>query len=162
MKILQIAGRKKSGKTTTTIDFIKAARELDLKVATFKHSHHCVAMDVEGTDTARFSEAGSQQVALSNDSGFFWHEIRKPKTIEEEIRDFVAPDTDIVFTESFNDEGLPKLLLVRPEDDTESLDKFKPADYIASIYQESNFSDKIDLSTEDLRKAWIKAWLAEV
>lgn len=53
------------------INFIQASQQLGLKTAAFKHTHHSVAMDVAGTDTARFSEAGADQVGMQQDGGFF-------------------------------------------------------------------------------------------
>jgi len=43
----------------------------------------------------------------------------------------------------------------------ESLADFEPVEYVATIYKENVSDDKINLSTEELRKEWIKAWMAE-
>ena len=164
MKILQIIGKKKSGKTTTTIDFIKAARAQDLTVATFKHTHHTVAMDVEGTDTARFSAAGAQQVGMQNDAGFFWHESRKNGaeiSLQEELDYFVRPETDLILIEGFKKEVFPKLLLLREKDKLEDFAIYEQIDYVGTIFPEVLVvrPELIDLTTEGKREDWLIKWL---
>lgn len=156
---LQIIGKKKSGKTTTTVDFIKSARELNLVVASFKHTHHTVSMDVEGTDTARFAQAGAQQVGMQNDKGFFWHETRPAKALEEEIADFVRPETDLLLIEGFKKENFPKLLLLRENDQVSDFAEFDNIECIGTIFPSVLTENLIDLTTEEKRKEWLKSWL---
>lgn len=166
---LQIIGKKKSGKTTTTVDFIKSARESGLTVATFKHTHHTVSMDIEGTDTARFSQAGSQQVGMQNDAGFFWHETRENGAeiaLQNEIDDFVRPDTDLILIEGFKREKFPKLLLLREQDSLSDFSAYDQIEFVGTIFPSvlENLTDKavsqiIDLTTEEKRKEWLKSWL---
>lgn len=160
MKILQIIGRKKSGKTTTTIDFIRAARELGLNVAAFKQTHHLsVTMDIPGTDSFRFAEAGAAQVGMQNAEGFFWHETRKPLPLAEEIKAFVSKDTDLVLVEGFKTANFPALLLMRPDDEQTDFLEYS-FDFAGTIYSEwIQESGLIDLTTEEKRKDWLKTWL---
>lgn len=164
MLTLQIIGKKKSGKTTTMINFIQASQQLGLKTAAFKHTHHSVAMDVAGTDTARFSEAGADQVGMQQDGGFFWHEVRQPEKkvlLATEINDFVRPQTDLVLIEGFKWEKYPKLLLLRPQDEVADFSKFGPFDYVGTIFPENRGAKLIDLTSKEKSQTWFENWVKE-
>lgn len=162
MLALQVIGKKKSGKTTTMIRFIEEATTQQKKLAAFKHTHHSVSMDVTGTDTFRFSAAGASQVGMQQDGGFFWHEQRpldQVVPLEDEIRDFVREDTEILLIEGFKSENFPKILLLRPEDQVADFAHLKDITAIASIYPEKVGGEIIDLTTEAKAKAWFAGWL---
>lgn len=162
---LQIIGNKKSGKTTTMISFIEEATLLNKKVAVFKHTHHSVSMDVEKTDTYRFSKAGASQVGMQQQGGFYWHEQRpmdQEVPLKEEIEDFVRLDTDIILIEGFKNENYPKLLLLRPQDTVGAFQDYSKIQFIATIFKEKiGEPGVLDFTTEEKRKAWFKNYFAE-
>lgn len=162
MLALQVIGKKKSGKTTTMIHFIEAATAQGKKLAAFKHTHHSVSMDMAGTDTYRFSAAGASQVGMQQDGGFFWHEQR-PMTpaipLEEEIKDFVRKDTELLLIEGFKSEDFPKLLLLRPQDQVVDFAELTDIAAVATIYPEKVGEGILDLTTEEKAKDWFAAWL---
>ena len=173
MKILQIIGKKNSGKTTTTVDFILSARELGLEVATFKHTHMPNdAMDKAGTDTYRFTAAGSNQVGMQTKDGFFWHESRPAEHLEEEIAHFVRPGTDVILVEGFrNDAAYPVLVLLRENDSLEDFPELTSVDFVGTIQDErwadaekrrlATGQEVLDLTSTEKRKNWLKAWMNE-
>ncbi|MGM0212695.1 molybdopterin-guanine dinucleotide biosynthesis protein B [Enterococcus sp. AZ109] len=157
---LQIIGKKKSGKTTTMLNFIEKASEMRLSVAAFKHTHHSVSMDVEGTDTYRFSQAGANQVGMQNDYGFFWHEHRpsgEKVSLMQEIQSYVHTDTDLILIEGFKTAGYPKLLLLRPEDRVSDFE-VEQLDYVGSLYQEKLESGMLDFSSKAAAQSWFEKW----
>lgn len=157
---LQIIGKKKSGKTTTMLNFIEKASEMGISVAAFKHTHHSVSMDVEGTDTYRFSQAGANQVGMQNDCGFFWHEQRpngKKVSLAQEIQNYVRADTDLILIEGFKTEKYPKLLLLRPEDRMSDFE-LEQLDFVGSLYQEKVESGILDFSSKAAAQCWFEKW----
>lgn len=150
MKILQIVGTKKSGKTATMIDFITAAKEENLKVVCFKRAHEAV-MDTPGTDSFRFAEAGADAVGLQTANEFLWHE-KGSTDLSNLMENVIKSDVDLVLIEGFRTENYPRLNLVKA--DEERLE----ADFYGTIYPE-NYPDLMDLSTTEKRKDWFKKWL---
>ncbi len=162
---LQVIGNKKSGKTTTMISFIEEATIMNKKIAVFKHTHHDVSMDIEGTDTDRFSKAGASQVGMQQDGGFYWHEQRpmgKQVPLKAEIEDFVRLDTDFVLIEGFKNESYPKLLLLRPQDTIGAFKDYSKIQFIATIFKEKvGEPGVLDFTTDEKRKTWFHQYLKE-
>lgn len=153
---LQIIGKKKSGKTSTMLRFIRAAKIMGLNVSTYKHTHHTVSMDIPGTDTYRFYEAGADQVAMQNDSGFFWHELREASLpLAKEIERFTQTDTDLILIEGFKAEHYPKILLLRPNDNVSDFE----ADHlltVATIFPKELETEAVDFSTDEQCQIWLQ------
>ena len=170
MKILQVIGKKNSGKTTVMVDFIESARELGLEVATFKQGHRSSdAMDKVGTDTYRFAAAGSSQVGMQTPNGFFWHETRPAISLKDEISRFVRPSTDLFLIEGFrNDVAYPVLVLLRENHELADFPELSCVDFVGTIYDErwsdaekrhlSTGQEVLDLTSTEKRKNWLKAW----
>lgn len=62
--IVGVAGWKSSGKTTLVVKLIATLQRRGYRVSTIKHSHHDVAFEADGTDSARHRQAGAHEVAL--------------------------------------------------------------------------------------------------
>ncbi|MCK4305714.1 MAG: molybdopterin-guanine dinucleotide biosynthesis protein B [Candidatus Eisenbacteria sp.] len=60
MRLLQIVGRKKSGKTGLTERLIPLLRKRGLRIGTVKHSSHPHPLDRPGSDSERHRKAGSE------------------------------------------------------------------------------------------------------
>jgi len=63
--IIQVVGKKDTGKTSAIERAVKILKEKGYSVAVVKHSHH--EIDIQGKDTYRFWEAGSD-IVIFNDS----------------------------------------------------------------------------------------------
>lgn len=61
-----IVGWSGSGKTTLLESLIGGLGKLNLKVNVIKHSHHDVVLEPAHKDTARFRQAGAQEVLLAS------------------------------------------------------------------------------------------------
>ena len=140
MKILQIIGGKKSGKTTTMVDFITEASRLGYKVTALKRAHEAT-FDSPNTDSYRFSNAGAAQVGLSTPAEFLWHEKGEISLADLLKR---AAGADVVFIEGFRVEtGFPRLTM----------------DLDATIFPEKLTTDILDFTDSEKRKAWLRQWL---
>lgn len=70
MKILAVSGTKNTGKTTLVTRLVSELTNRGFNVGTVKHTH--VKLDVEGKDTWKHQEAGSQiVVGAGSDETFF-------------------------------------------------------------------------------------------
>jgi len=63
--IIQVVGKKDSGKTSSIEKAVKKLKERNYTVAVIKHSHH--EIDLQGKDTFRFWNAGAD-IVIFNDS----------------------------------------------------------------------------------------------
>ncbi|RVU70970.1 MULTISPECIES: molybdopterin-guanine dinucleotide biosynthesis protein B [Lactobacillus] len=107
---LQIIGHKKSGKTLITEALIKALTAKKIQVAAIKHDAHVGQMDVPGTDSERFFEAGAGSVILESQHGFFLHQRSVP-TLQEEVERL--KDYDVILIEGHHGENFPKVILLK-------------------------------------------------
>lgn len=144
----QIIGHKKSGKTLITEALTKKLVESGYDVCVFKHAHEA-QMDVPGTDSARFSQAGARQVILTTPNGFFYHVKRTEPTLTELIS-FLPTEPDFILAEGYKDQDYEKLLLLKAG---EKLSDFKD---VTKISQVASINSKLDLELNSADK--ILAW----
>jgi molybdopterin-guanine dinucleotide biosynthesis protein A len=62
--ILHIVGRKGSGKTDLMVNIIRTLAARGCRIAGVRHSPHAHSLDAEGTDTAKYKQAGAVGSAL--------------------------------------------------------------------------------------------------
>jgi molybdopterin-guanine dinucleotide biosynthesis protein len=106
-------GKKKSGKTTVVLGVIEELRSRGYRVAALKHDTHGFEVDVPGTDSYRFREAGAEVVGISSPDKYVWL-----NTVEEErpLSDLAAQirePVDLVITEGFKKQDAPKIEVSR-------------------------------------------------
>ena len=109
MKIVSVAGKKNSGKTTLTVKIIKELTKRGYNVGSVKHSHHTMEMDKENTDTWKHKEAGSN-VAVGIGSTTFFN-IKKEMDLNRLL--FLIKymdDIDFVIIEGFKEYSYPKII----------------------------------------------------
>jgi len=108
--VVGIAGWKNSGKTTLVEKLVRALVARGYRVSTVKHSHHAIAFDAPGSDSARHRSAGAQDAAIVSPAGWaLVHELRdEPEPPLDEIIDRLAP-VDIVLVEGFKSEPIFKI-----------------------------------------------------
>lgn len=112
----QIIGYKKSGKTLITTALVRQLSAQQLRVGVLKHDAHTSSMDVPGTDTARFSDAGAQAVLLQSANGTFYHQTTPQMPPVSALIAQLPATTDVILLEGFKQADYPKLVLLRPED----------------------------------------------
>ncbi|WP_028454564.1 molybdopterin-guanine dinucleotide biosynthesis protein B [Chitinilyticum litopenaei] len=110
MKVLGICGWSGSGKTTLIEKLLPVLMGMDLRVNVIKHSHHIPAMEPPTKDSARFREAGAQEVMLATPWGFVLsHPLREaPEPALADLLARLAP-ADLTLVEGFKREAIPRL-----------------------------------------------------
>ncbi len=113
--IISIVGKSESGKTTLLERLIIELKQRGYKVAVIKHTSEDIELDTEGKDTWRFSQIGSDVVAISSGN-----ELALMKKLErdfnpQELSRFIAWDYDIILTEGFKKSDTVKIEVHRRE-----------------------------------------------
>src|SRR5690554_7726378 len=117
--IFGIAGRSGSGKTTLIEAMLPLLQARGLTVNVIKHSHHDLQLEPPHKDSARFRQAGAQEVMVASPYRYaIVHELRErcePKLTEQLAR--LSP-ADLVLVEVFEHEAIPRLEVYRPANGT--------------------------------------------
>src|SRR5690554_7816348 len=75
--IFGIAGRSGSGKTTLIEAMLPLLQAMGLRVNVIKHSHHDLQLEPPHKDSARFRQAGAQEVMVASPYRYaIVHELR--------------------------------------------------------------------------------------
>ena len=111
--VVAIIGKKNCGKTTLIEKLIPELIKLGYRVGTIKHHHGAIGMDQPGKDTWRHKQAGAHAVLLSSPTGLgFIRETRREIPVPELV-DLYFIDVDLVLTEGYKNEVLPKVEIFR-------------------------------------------------
>jgi len=131
-------GKKKSGKTTVVLGVIKELRSRGYRVAALKHDTHGFEVDVPGTDSYRFREAGAEVVGISSPDKYVWlnsvDEERPLSDLAAQIREPV----DLIITEGFKKQDAPKIEVSRRARSTELV---STPDELVGITSDQPFPD---------------------
>lgn len=113
MRIVAVVGLSESGKTRLVVRLIEEFRRRGLRVAAVKRCSHGFSLDTEGKDSADFSRAGADGVALISPEG--WAAFgATPDVDAAELAARVFPGTDVVLIEGGKDvRGVPKIEVLR-------------------------------------------------
>lgn len=112
-RILCVAGRKNSGKTTLIERLVPALRRRGLRVATVKRPPHAFELDTPGKDSYRHFHAGADA------SMVYGHKVVavvRRLAGEPPVAELVAAhlaDADLVLVEAHKSAALPKLEVFR-------------------------------------------------
>ena len=103
-----------TGKTTFIEKLIPLLVRRGVRTAVIKSDSHGFNLDTEGKDTARFSVAGAEAVAVSSPSGYF---IQQRTTSRKDFQNLIAQmdsdSLDLYITESRSRGVLPTFMLDR-------------------------------------------------
>jgi molybdopterin-guanine dinucleotide biosynthesis protein B len=112
--ILSIIGRPDSGKTTLILKLLREFKKLGNRVAVSKHCPHGFDLDIEGKDSWRFSQAGSEGIFLTSAEEIALIRPKEPVlNLKNKLEDYFS-DFDIVLMEGYNDEiGIKKIQIIR-------------------------------------------------
>lgn len=111
--VISVCGIKNSGKTTFLEKLLPELIERGLKVAVLKNGGHFTP-DTPGTDTYRFLQVGASGTVIFDDHQF--QVCRKTLPPYDELF-AMFPDADLLLVEGLRDTALPKLEIIKPEDD---------------------------------------------
>ncbi|MFH0974510.1 MAG: molybdopterin-guanine dinucleotide biosynthesis protein B [Spirochaetota bacterium] len=134
MKILSVAGKKNTGKTTLVVMIVKELVKRGYKVGTIKHTN--LGFDLEGKDTWKHREAGAGIVVGSGENTFFF--INKPLSIENILKLIGnTQELDYVVIEDFKFANYPIISTIDFKDDftIANVDVFslKPQDIVSLV-----------------------------
>ncbi len=119
--VVSIVGRSNSGKTTLVEKLICELKKRGKKVGTIKHhAHNDMEVDKPGKDTWRFTQAGANAVALISSHKMF---LLRSDDSEMPLRAAVEMlgQVDVVLTEGYRWEEMPKVEVIREANDAELL-----------------------------------------
>jgi len=145
--MLSIVGKSGSGKTHLILRLIEEIKKRGYTIAIVKHhAHGDFEIDKEGKDTWKFYKGGADAVMIS--SPVKQALIRRTDG-EESVRalyERYLRDYDIVITEGFNREGLPRIVIA---DSKEDLNHFSHGEIIA-VVSRNEISGFRTVSPEDV------------
>jgi len=108
-----IVGNSGSGKTTLIEKLIPELKDRGYRIGSIKHTHHDVAFDTDGKDSARHRAAGADTVILASET-----QISMVRTVAfprlDDLKGYFT-DLDLVITEGYKREPGPKIEVYRPE-----------------------------------------------
>ena len=117
MPVISIVGRAKTGKTTFIEKLIPVLMDKGIKVAVIKHHLHDFEFDILGKDTYRHKKAGAKTVILSSPSKIAMvKDTEKDLSIEEIISGYID-GIDLLITEGYKKEDMPKIEVYPKKDD---------------------------------------------
>lgn len=112
-QIISVVGKSNSGKTTLIEKIIPILRDRGYRVGVIKHTSHTVDMDKKGKDSWRHKNAGADAVMVSSPGRFsLVKDVEDPSL--EELCGFLG-DLDLIITEGYKRESMPKIEVFRRE-----------------------------------------------
>ena len=115
--VVSVVAKSGTGKTTLLEKLIRNLKERGYRVGAVKHDAHRFDIDREGKDSWRLTQAGADTMVITSPAKLA---MVKQYTAEEEpgpvdIVDAYFGDVDIVLTEGFKKNSLPKIEVHRRE-----------------------------------------------
>ena len=136
MKVLQIVGRKKVGKTTFVTRLIPLLGERGLRVASVKHTRNPYPLDREGTDSHQHREAGAEATLVLTAAGGALHfgPPEDPASAERLIVRHLG-EFDLVIIEGWRERHGPRIEIVAVGEsgDADLLEHPDPDDLLAMV-----------------------------
>ncbi|MFC1978683.1 molybdopterin-guanine dinucleotide biosynthesis protein B [Chloroflexota bacterium] len=107
--VICIAGQSGSGKTTFIEKLIPELKKRGYRLAVIKHHPHDFDIDVEGKDSWRYMQAGSDAAVVSAP-----HKVGLVKNVDhdlspDELRTLVGNGYDLIIIEGFKKSNVPKI-----------------------------------------------------
>jgi molybdopterin-guanine dinucleotide biosynthesis protein MobB len=121
--ILTFIGKSNSGKTTLLTGIIPELKKRGYSVATIKHSHHNVDLDIKGKDSWKHREAGSETVILLSGKKMSCIREFTEEPPLELIRESYIHGADIILAEGFKGSHLPKIWVFRSDTPSSVINK---------------------------------------
>lgn len=107
--IVSIIGKSESGKTTLLESLIIELKRRGYKVAVIKHTIEDFELDKQGKDTWRFSQIGTDMVAIISSDKLAIMKKVEHNVSPQELSRFIAWDYDLILTEGFKQSGTVKI-----------------------------------------------------
>jgi molybdopterin-guanine dinucleotide biosynthesis protein MobB len=116
--MLQIVGRKKSGKTSLIVDLLPLLRANGLRVGTVKHTTQIHPLDASGTDSHKHREAGAETtLVITREAGALHFALPGERTQIEALPDRYLGHLDLVLIEGWKQRRGPKIEILSANDE---------------------------------------------
>ena len=109
--MISVVGKSQSGKTTLVTKLIPEFKKRGYRIGTVKHAHHNFDMDKEGKDSWRHKAAGSETVVIVSPGKISMVKDENFEGLEHLEKYFEG--MDLVITEGFKQEKMPKIEVCR-------------------------------------------------
>jgi molybdopterin-guanine dinucleotide biosynthesis protein B len=131
---VSLVGKSGVGKTYVMTRMIAELKTRGYRVATLKHSHHSIDLDLEGKDSWQHAQAGSDVVAISAPHMFaVMAQVDRDIGLAE-ISRLIGPDFDIILAEGFKQDNAAKIEVHRREIGSDMV--CEPNDLLAIVTDE--------------------------
>ena len=132
------SARRSRARPPWSWECIKELRRRGYRVAVLKHDTHGFEIDVPGTDSYRFREAGAEVVGISSPDKYVWQcGVEEERPLGELVRQISEP-VDLVITEGFKRQDAPKIEVSRRARSTELV---STPDELIGITSDQSFPD---------------------
>ncbi len=133
--VISVVGYSNSGKTTLIVKLIWELKKRGFRVATVKHHHRDVEMDVPGKDTWKHAEAGADTIVLACPGKVG---IIEKSSRELSLDEIVAriSGVDLIIAEGYKKEDKPKIEVFRSGVHTELI---TPPEELLAIASDTYF-----------------------
>jgi molybdopterin-guanine dinucleotide biosynthesis protein B len=107
--VIAIVGKSGVGKTVIMEKLIAEFKARGYRVGAVKHTHQTIDLDAPGKDTWRYSQAGSDGIAISSPLRVtVFNKLDHEPALEETIR-LLGDGYDIILAEGFKDTRSPRI-----------------------------------------------------
>ena len=113
--VLGIVGYSGAGKTTLIESILPCLVAAGLQIATLKHTHHTISLDIPGKDSRRHKQAGAVMSMLLTTSQLQIIQDVVPQTGPENLIPAYCADMDLVLIEGFTHMVCAKIEVWRGE-----------------------------------------------
>ncbi|UBH15520.1 molybdopterin-guanine dinucleotide biosynthesis protein B [Macrococcus armenti] len=154
VKVLQVVGFKKSGKTTTMNRIIKQLKAMNYEVSVIKHHGEIGGQEIDiprTRDHITYIESGADESIVQGYT--YIHKLRKNDSIElQTIIDEEVTCKDIVLVEGYKQAHYDKIVLYNKAQDKEILSQLQ------------NIKIMVDTSvdSEQVIKKFIQSWVGDI
>ncbi|MCX5874582.1 MAG: molybdopterin-guanine dinucleotide biosynthesis protein B [Deltaproteobacteria bacterium] len=113
--MISIVGKSDTGKTTLLEKLIRELARRGYRIGSIKHDAHSFDIDHEGKDSWRHKKAGAVITLISSPSKIAMVLDSDHDHSLNELRDKFIKDVDLILTEGYKRENLPKIEVFRSE-----------------------------------------------
>ncbi|GGB08358.1 molybdopterin-guanine dinucleotide biosynthesis protein B [Macrococcus hajekii] len=120
VKILQVVGYKKSGKTTVVNRLIEAAKAQGMTVSVIKHHGDKSGQEIDiplKRDHVTYMASGADESIVEGYD--YVHKLMRHKTLEQIIAEDISAAPDLILIEGYKHAAYDKLVLLRSTEDCE-------------------------------------------
>lgn len=113
--MISVVGKSDSGKTTLLEKLIRELTSRGYRIGSIKHDAHSFEIDREGKDSWRHKKAGAVLTLISSPSKIAMVLDSDHDHTLDELRSKFVNDVDLILTEGYKRENLPKIEVFRSE-----------------------------------------------